>query len=156
MATIAVQKIEDSARTLLPIFQEIDKRIDQVQRRAFELSLTHGREDGHAMEDWFRAEHEIMGWPAAELAEIDGEYKLEMTLPGFDAKNVQVAATPTEIAVHAATGTKPDGEHLLWTEFGSNDVYRLFHLPQSINTAHMRAGLENGLLKITVAKMGIT
>lgn len=156
MAAIAVQKIDDSSRALLPIFQEIDQRTEQVARRAFELSLAHGGENGHQTEDWLRAEHEIMGWPAAELAETDGEYKLEVTLPGFDVKQIQIAATPTEIALHAATNPKPDGEHILWTEFGANDVYRRFLLPEPINVDHMKAALDHGLLKITAARIGIT
>lgn len=155
MATIAVQKIEDAARPAFPLFQEIDHRLEAVERRAFELSRSHDEHDGHALDDWIRAEHEIMGWPAAELAEMDGVFKLEMALPGFDAKQIQIAATPHEIAVHAAT--KPnhnaEGEHVLWSEFGANDVYRRFLLPLSIDLVNTKATIANGLLKITAAKI---
>jgi hypothetical protein len=32
---------------------------DQIRVRAFELYEGRGREDGHALEDWFRAKEEI-------------------------------------------------------------------------------------------------
>jgi hypothetical protein len=33
----------------------------QIARRAYELYETRGREDGHDLEDWLRAEEEITG-----------------------------------------------------------------------------------------------
>jgi hypothetical protein len=32
----------------------------QIRERAYELYQTRGREDGHDLEDWLRAEEEIM------------------------------------------------------------------------------------------------
>jgi hypothetical protein len=32
---------------------------DQIRLRAYELYEERGREDGHALEDWFRAKEEI-------------------------------------------------------------------------------------------------
>ena len=32
---------------------------DEIRRRAYELYEQRGREDGHDLEDWFRAEEEI-------------------------------------------------------------------------------------------------
>ncbi len=85
--------------------------------------------------DWIRAEHEVMGWPAAELAETDREYKLEIGLSGFDPKRVEVTATPAQIAIHASCTTekKTEEERIVWREFGCNDMYRQFNLPQPIN-----------------------
>jgi HSP20 family molecular chaperone IbpA len=42
-----------------------------------------------------------MGWTAAELTEKEGAYHAEVALPGFDAKDVQVTVTPSEMLVHA-------------------------------------------------------
>jgi len=32
---------------------------DEIRRRAYELYEQRGREDGHELEDWFRAEEEV-------------------------------------------------------------------------------------------------
>ena len=36
-----------------------EKVSEQIGRRAYELYETRGREDGHDLEDWLRAEEEI-------------------------------------------------------------------------------------------------
>ena len=41
---------------------------EQISRRAYELYETRGREDGHDLEDWFRAEEEIIGRAAKAVA----------------------------------------------------------------------------------------
>jgi Protein of unknown function (DUF2934) len=34
---------------------------DEIARRAFELYAARGREDGHDVDDWLRAERELIG-----------------------------------------------------------------------------------------------
>lgn len=41
---------------------------DQISLRAHELYEARGREDGHAMEDWLRAEEEITNRKARTIA----------------------------------------------------------------------------------------
>lgn len=99
MANVAVQKVEKVGPESLPIFETIEKRLDDVRRRAFELFEHRGYQLGHEIDDWIKAEHEIFGWPAAELAEKDGKYEAQMTLPGFEPNEVQVTATPSEVEI---------------------------------------------------------
>ena len=69
MPQVAVTKVNDSEKKTLPVFAEIAKRLARVQRRAFDLFEKRGGELGHELEDWFKAEHELFDWPAAELTE---------------------------------------------------------------------------------------
>ena len=39
-----------------------------INRRAYDLYLAPGREDGHDVEDWLQAEHEVKGAPSALVA----------------------------------------------------------------------------------------
>jgi hypothetical protein len=41
---------------------------DQIRQRAYELYEERGREDGHDVEDWLRAEKEIMEQKARPMA----------------------------------------------------------------------------------------
>jgi HSP20 family protein len=153
MANVAVQKVERPDINRLPIFEEIGKRLDAVRQNAFELFEKRGRELGHALDDWLKAEHLVLGWPAAELAEIDSKYEVELTLPGFEAKEVQITATPSEIIVHAACNAeKEEARKIVWTEFGSNDIYRQFEMPQPIDVEKIHASLDKGMLHITATK----
>ena len=154
MANVAVQKVEKAGAEPLPIFETIKKGLDEVRRKAFDLFEQRGYQLGHELEDWFKAEHAVFGWPAAELVEKNGKYEAQITLPGFDPKEVQVTVTPSEIIVHAETKheKKIEEPNVLWTEFGSNDVYRRFELPARIDVDKTSATLDNGMLHITAAK----
>jgi len=155
MSQIAVTKVNDASKKTLPIFGEVAKRCEAIQQRAFDLFEKRGHELGHQVEDWLKAEHEIMGWPAAELVEKEGAYELQMTLPGFEAKDVEVTATPTEVIVHAATEEEKKTEkgNVLWTEFGSNDVYRRVEVQNPINVDKVTAQLEKGILRINAPEI---
>ena len=150
MSQVAIDKVTDAGKITLPIFQEIEKRFDVVRQRAFDLFEKRGGELGHDREDWLTAERELFS-PLAELAEKGDAYQMQISLPGFEAKDVEVTATPTEIIIHAATKEEDSKQkgNVLWTEFGSNDVYRRFEVPNPINVDRVTATLENGILRIT-------
>jgi len=54
---------------------------DQVRRRAYELYEERGREDGHELEDWLRAEEEIQEMQALSAAVRTIELELSATPP---------------------------------------------------------------------------
>ena len=150
MAQVAIKKVNDAGQRTLPIFEEIAKRFEGVRQRAFDLFERRGRELGHELQDWLKAEHELFGRPAAEFAEKDSAYLMQVALPGFEGKDIEVTATPTEVIVHAATKKEKSTQdvNVLWTEFGSNDVYRRFEVANPIDVDRVTARLENGILRI--------
>ena len=80
MSNIAVQKVENETLKALPVFEEIERRIQEVRGRAFELFERRGCEFGRELEDWLKAEREVFRWPAAEMTEKDKEYEFQMAL----------------------------------------------------------------------------
>ncbi|HEX4932440.1 MAG TPA: Hsp20/alpha crystallin family protein, partial [Gemmatimonadaceae bacterium] len=152
-STIHIQRAAEDERNL-PVFSEIARRMDAVRQRAFELFAERGGEGGHELDDWVAAEHQVFGWPAAEFKDVDGAFEVDVTLPGFDAQEVEVTATPSELIVHAATTEEKHGEDaaILWSEFGSNDVYRHVGFPRPVAADRVTATLENGLLKVRAPK----
>jgi HSP20 family molecular chaperone IbpA len=79
-----------------------------------------------------------------------------VTLPGFNAKDSEVTTTPSELVIHAAAQRQKEDkeENLVWTEFGSNDVYRRFELPTKIRIDKETAKLEKGILRIAAPFAG--
>jgi len=154
MSQVAIEKVNDASQKTLPIFAEIARRFDAIRRRAFSLFEKRGCELGHDVDDWLKAEQELMGC-SAELAEKDGTYQMQMTLPGSEAKDVEVTATPSEILVHAATKRekKEEKDNVLWTEFGTNDVYRRFEVSNPINVDKVTANLDSGILRINAPEV---
>jgi len=151
----------DTGGKLAPIFEEIGKRFEDVRRRAFEFFQKRGA-PGDPVDDWLKAEREIMGWPAAELIEKEGAYEAGVALPGFEAKDIEVTVTPLEIVVHAVSKEEKHGEekNVVWTEFGSRDLFRRLAAPEPIDTEKTTATIEKGMLRIVapkaVAKAAVT
>lgn len=153
MSEVNVRKVSKAEDRSLPVFAEVDRLSQEIGRRARELFETRGFGEGHALDDWLQAEHEIC-WPAAELVEREGQFMLSVALPGYEPSEIELTVTPCEIIVHAAkkvekveTGQEPGGR-VHWSEFRSKDVYRRFELPAMIDADRVKATLRHGMLRV--------
>ncbi|MBK6485477.1 MAG: Hsp20/alpha crystallin family protein [Gemmatimonadetes bacterium] len=154
MSHVQIHCDADGERTH-PVFRELADRLDAVRMLAFDRFSKRGTQPGSDLDDWIAAEREVMGWPAAELKEHEGAYEVDVTLPGFDPKDVEVTATPNEVVIHATVSTERSGkdETVIWSEFGRNEVYRRFDLPTSVNADQITASLDNGILRVMAPKL---
>ena len=158
MSNIKVEQATDETRNQMPALTEMDRVMEQVRQRAFELFSGRGLGEGRALDDWLAAEREICS-PAAELAEEGPNYVLSVSLPGFEPGEVEVTASPSGLLVHArketslqdATVSHPK---VCWSEMRSTEVYRRIDLPTAIDVDATRASLRNGILKIEARKAG--
>jgi HSP20 family protein len=153
MTSIPVKRVADNVVTL-PVFEELDRRMETVRQRAYDLFAARGFEPGHELDDWLAAEDEVLGWPAAELVETDSEFEMDLTLPGFQPGDIEVFAEPDCVTVHAAAEKEAEdtSEHVLWTEFGRNEVFRKVTFPAEVDLPRVKAELDNGLLRVHAPK----
>jgi HSP20 family protein len=157
MADITVKKVARADDRSLPVFEDVERMLQRIRGRAFEMFQERGLGAGRALDDWLAAEREIC-WPATEFVERDADYTLAMALAGFEPADIAVTATPRELIVHArATFTrgeegKPKEARVRWSEFRSNDVYRRIELPGEITVDKVVATLKNGLLHVVAPK----
>ena len=158
MFDVKIEKVEKLGNRVMPIFTETEQVLRRIGERAFELFAGRGFGDGGALDDWLKAEREIC-WPAAELLERDKDFVLSVALPGFEASETSVTATPRELIVHAKTQTERNDEskqektNVCWSEFRSNDVYRRVELGKDIEVGKVSASLKHGLLKVVASKV---
>ena len=157
MSRLNIQKVRTTNDRTLPIFAEVEQLADRIRMQAYNLFAHRGAGDGHALDDWLTAERDVC-WPAAELAEREGEFLLNVALAGFEAGDVTVTATPREIIVKAGRkheqASAGKGEpKLRWTEFRSDNVFRRVELPVPVEVEKISANFENGLLKILAPKV---
>ncbi len=156
MSNVAVQKVEGRNTGAVPVLEQLERRLHDIRRRAFELFELRGGEAGHDLEDWLVAEREVLGWPVLEVEESDRQYDFRVILPGFKAKEVGVTATPSEIVVHARSTRekKSRAAEMSSTYASSNEVFRRIDLAQPIAVDQVKARLDDGTLRITAAKAG--
>src|SRR5262245_66578376 len=84
-----------------PIFVEAEKLFEQmkefpqsVARRAYEYFEARGREFGHDLEDWFRAESELIRRVPVEVQEAGGQINGAAGVPGFTADEIKISVEP--------------------------------------------------------------
>lgn len=93
------------------------------------------------------------GWvPAASVWEDEHLFHVDVELPGFDRDQVEVTFEEGRLLI-TANRPKPEGDH----QFHYNDrswggVERAFNLPDTVDTESIEASLDNGLLRISLAK----
>ena len=92
------------------IFDKIEKMQDRIMRRAHDIFSTNGGIFGKDIDDWLQAERELVWKPAIELEEKDGEFKLQVAVPGVDAKDIDIEVTAEDILIKA---DKSDRSHVV-------------------------------------------
>ena len=136
-----------------PIVNQIGKLCEAVQHKAFELFEKRGFTPGQDLEDWFRAERELLSAPPSELVETENEMELRVALPGFELKDIQVTALPNQFFVQAsAKKQKKEEGKVHWSQFSSKEVCRRVDLPAAIDVNSTKALFANGMLTISADK----
>lgn len=95
--------------------------------------------------------------PAVNVKESKKEFKIEISVPGFEKEDLDISIDNNMITVSAKKETrneeKEDNEKVLRQEFSYASFYRRFALPENIDTEKIEAAEKNGILKITLPKM---
>ena len=144
-----------------PIFVEAEKLIEQmkefsrsVARRAYECFEARGREFGHDLEDWFRAESELMRSVPVEVKEADGKITVRAEVPGFAANEIKISVEPQRLVISGKSEktTEEKKEQTLLSEFRSNQFCRELRLPAEVEPDKTTAVLKHGVLELAFAK----
>jgi HSP20 family molecular chaperone IbpA len=154
MSNVYIQRVREPEVEAEPVLARMNELFFDVQNRAFEIFARRGFMPGHALEDWLRAEREVLAAPPAELIDRDDEFQLNIAVPGFTADQVHPTATPREIVVVAEATSERSGDEgkLRWSEIGNRHLCRRIPLPQPINVDRVTATLDRGILTITAKK----
>lgn len=156
----AVQRARREAQLHLvrpdQIFDRMTETFDAVARRAFEIFERNGRRLGHDLENWCQAERELLHPVYLDISETDSALTVELEVPGFTEKDIQVSVEPHRLTV---TGKRESREEkrkgeTVYSEQRSNEILRTIHLPCEVNLAHhaIKATYDQGVLTITLPK----
>ncbi len=84
MSKVAIEKIHEPAAGATSLFEEMERVAQEVRRRAFDHFLGHGASLGRDLDDWLRAERELIWTPGAEMTETDKAATLRVQAPGLE------------------------------------------------------------------------
>src|ERR1019366_10506105 len=112
MAHIAVEKVKEGGLESPSLIHKMETMADRVRQRAYSF-FEHRAGTGSAVDDWLRAERDLILTPESELIEKDGRYEIRIAAPGFEADETTVTALPDAMIVSAESTHKhqeKDGE----------------------------------------------
>lgn len=154
MANVPVQKVEENRPALAPVLEGMKQTFEKIRNRAFELFERRGGAPGFDVEDWIRAEHDLFWVPQAELTETEGEFKINVGVPGFEAKDLDITAQPNEILMRGKAEMREEKTEkgVYYSEFGTKSLYRRFELAAPVEIGAITANVENGMLTVVAPK----
>lgn len=136
------------------IFERIEELHNSIARRAFELFEGKGRWPGRELDDWLRAESEMLHPMHLELTESDNHLTVRAEVPGFNAKDLEINVEPRRLTVTGKRETKDETKKgkTIYSELCASEILRAVDLPAEVDTSNVSATLKDGILNIKMAK----
>jgi HSP20 family protein len=136
------------------LFKRAEQLYEKIARRAFEIFESNGRIPGRDLDDWFKAEAELLQPVRVDVTESGGDIAVRAEVPGFTAKEVEVALEPRRITITGKRETKEERKEkkAIYTESRSDQVLRVIDLPTAVDSEKAMATLKEGVLELKVPK----
>lgn len=136
------------------IFDRIEELHNSIARRAFEIFEGKGRWPGRELDDWLRAESELIHPMHLEITESDNHLNVRAEVPGFNAKELEINIEPRRLTItgkhEAKDETKKD--KTLYSELRASEILRVVDLPAEVDTSDVSATLKDGIMSIKMTK----
>ena len=150
---ITITKVKENGAETAFVSERIKLVGERVRERAYELSQRRGH-SGDPFQYWLQAERELIWAPQSDLIEKNGQFQLQVAVPGFDPDQVSVTVSAKAVTVSAEsahTHDETDG-NLHFCEFGEKTLLRKLDLPAAIDVDKVTARLDKGVLQILAEK----
>ena len=144
-----------------PVFVEAEKLFEkmteitrEITARAFDLFRSRGGEIGKELEDWFRAEGEVLRPTLVEIRESPENIFVTAAVPGFKPDEIEVSIKGKELIISGNSEAQSEKEeaNLIRSEWHSNKFFRRLELPAPVIEANVGARLKDGMLELTLPK----
>ncbi|MGH9739092.1 MAG: Hsp20 family protein [Candidatus Acidiferrales bacterium] len=151
--TVSVEASEDGK--IENRFKDI---YDSIARRAYEIFETEGRQSGHDLEHWFKAEAETLHQRHFQITENERAFIVRAEVPGFSTEDLEVRLEPQRFVISAkreANEEHKGGGSVILSEHCASKLLRVLDLPSRIETKKAEAILKNGVLELRLPKAAI-
>lgn len=139
------------AETLLDRAREL---YETIARRAYEFFDGRDPEDGFALEDWVKAERELLRPVPLEIKESDDQFTIRAEVPGFTEKDIHVSLKPRHLVISGKVeeSSEEKSGDTFYTSRRSNEILHGLDLPAEIDPAKASATFKDGILDIQLPK----
>jgi HSP20 family protein len=136
------------------IFDRIEELHNSIARRAFEIFEGKGRWPGRELDDWLRAESELIHPMHIEITESDNHLNVRAEVPGFNAKELEINIEPRRLTISGKHEAKdePKKGKTLYSELCASEILRVVDLPAEVDSSDANATLKDGIMSIKMTK----
>jgi HSP20 family protein len=136
------------------VFDRFQQVYDSIARRAYEIFDNNGRWFGHELDDWLRAESEILHPVHLEVAETDEALTVRAEVPGFATNELDINVEPRRLTIAGKHETKDETKKgkTIYSERCAQEILRSFDLPAEVDSSKVTATLKDGILNIELPK----
>ena len=157
MESTAAKASETSARKIVgteDVFEQIDRIYNSIARRAFEIFSSTGNGFGHDLENWFKAESELLHPVHVEMTDDVGAVNVRAEVPGFEAKDLEIKLEFNRVTISGKRETHEEHKtgRTIFHEHCANQILRVVDLPAVVDASKAEANLNNGVLEIRMPK----
>ena len=144
-----------------PIFVEAEKMFERLAdlteitgHKAYEFFQKRGGEFGKEVEDWFKAESEILLPVPVEITESDEQFNVRAVVPGFRPEEIEISVRDNLLILSGKTEAhaKKENENTVLSEWRSNRFFRQLTLNSAVDPEKVVADLKDGILQLTLPK----
>jgi HSP20 family protein len=156
--SMAVQRAEEKPVIIAPVERLVDrmnKTFQTINQRAYEIFEGSGHRFGHDLDDWFRAEMDLLHPVHVKIDESGESLEVKAEVPGFSEKEIEVSVEPHRLTITGKRETEKKEEKkgkTVYSEFCSNQILRIVDLPASVDAEKVTATLKDGILQLTMPK----
>jgi HSP20 family molecular chaperone IbpA len=93
--------------------------------------------------------------PSVDIFETEKMMILIADMPGVSHKDVDVRIENSELRIGGIVASMQGGAYIL-SEFSAGNYFRVFTLSSGIDQAKVSASFKNGVLRLTLPKIGVT
>ena len=136
------------------LFDRMGKIYDSVARRAFELFESNGRSFGRDIENWLRAEAELLHPVHIHISDTEGGLAVRAEVPGFTAKDLEISIEPRRLTISGKRETKEErkDKKVIYQEHCSDQILRVIDLPVAVDGEKASATIKDGMLEVNIQK----
>lgn len=156
-STRTIQSWNGRTLTMLPCTSaDCAKKItDIVARRAFQFSEARGFAPGHEMEDWQRAESEIVGPFCGGWTLADNSIVVTSIASLYKEGAIEVFVEPRRLVIFGIQRASLGHDTLQEDRSGTQEkeIIRILNLPVEINPAGATARFNHCMLEVSLPKL---
>jgi HSP20 family protein len=155
--SVASPRSEEKRVAITPVqnlMDWINKTSQAIAQRAYEIFEGSGRRFGHDLEDWFKAEMDLLHQVPVNIVESDENLEVKAEVPGFTEKEIQISVEPRRLTItgkREASKEEKKGK-AVYSEFSSDQILRVLDLPASVDAEKVTATLKNGVVRLIMPK----